>query len=116
MDFDWNSILQQVVYPAILGLILIIVSIGLKMLASWLKIKAAQSENELFKQLATNAVGAIEQAAAVAEKAAEAKWSSDKKKADAAALVKAEAEAKGLKVTNEQIDKMIESVLGEKKL
>jgi hypothetical protein len=113
---DWNNLLNQVIYPAAIGLILVIAGAGLKILASWLKIKAEESKNTLFKSLATSAVGAIEQAATVAEKAGETKWSGEKKKTDAIADVKATATAKGLVVTDAEINKMIESVLGEKKL
>lgn len=113
---NWQSLLNEAVYPALLGLILVIVAAGLKILASWLKIKAEESKNTLFKSLATSAVGAIEQASTVAEKAGAAKWSGEKKKTEAKTELVSEAKAKGLVVTDAEIDKMIESVLGEKKL
>ena len=113
---DWNVILNQYVYPALFGLILILVSIGLKMLALWLKTLSAKTDNELLRMLVANAVFSVEQASANAEKAGNAKWTGDTKKDLALSDAKVFIKDKGLVATDIEINKMIESVLGEKKL
>jgi hypothetical protein len=112
---DWKEILNSAVYPALYGLILVILSIGLKALATWLKAQTAKIQNDLLKTIATDAVNSIEQQAAAAEKNGQAKWASPTKKDAAAATMAAEAKMKGLAVTDAEIGHLIESVLGSKK-
>lgn len=113
---DWNTLLSQVLYPALYGLLLILLSIVLKVLVTWLKVQAAKTSNEMFRQLVLSAAAEIEQRASVAAKMGEDKWGSDKKKLETTDLASKAVKAAGLKVDDLAIDKMIESVLGEKKL
>jgi urease accessory protein UreF len=112
---DWTSILNQVVYPALLGFLLIMLSIELRALAAYLKAQAAKIQNTLIREIVLGAVDGVEQQAATAEKLGKDKWSSDLKKTAAAGDALAEAKARGLAVTDEEINKLIESVLGAKK-
>jgi hypothetical protein len=113
---NWSELLNQAVYPALYGLILILLSIGLKLLATWLKLQAAKTSNEVLRQIVLSAASEIEQKAVTAEKVGETKWSSERKKsATIGAAAEAAANA-GLKVDSQTIDHLIESVLGESKL
>lgn len=113
---DWNEILNQAVYPAISGLILLAIAVGLRALATWLKAMTAKIQNDLLRSIVTDAVASVEQQAAVAEKNSQAKWSGATKKDTAAAVAAADAKSKGLSTTDAEIAALIESALGMKKL
>lgn len=112
---NWNEMLNNAVYPALYGLLFILLSIGLKALATWLKAQTAKIQNDLLRTIATDAVNSVEQQAAVAEKTGQEKWASSSKKDAAAATASAEAKNKGIAVTDAEIGQLIESVLGAKK-
>jgi hypothetical protein len=113
---DWNAILSQVIYPALYGLLLILLSVVLKVLVTWLKAQAAKTSNELLRQIALSAASEIEQRATTAAKLGEDKWGNEKKKLEATDLALKSVKSAGLKVDEVAIDRMIESVLGESKL
>lgn len=116
LGFDLNGILNQFVYPLVAFIILTLLGIALKRLADWLKAKAAQTGNETLKAIIANLAGAAEQMSDASVKAGKEKWSGEKKKEQVKADALKFAQASGFKVTEDQIDKMIEGVLGEQKL
>ena len=111
----WEQILNNVVYPAAGGIILILVSIGLKILATYMKSLTSKVDNEILKSIIAAAADGVEQQAATAEKTGQAKWDSVVKKTAALDIAKKDAEAKGIVVADGEISRLIESYLGSKK-
>lgn len=113
---NWQSILNDIVYPSVTGLVILMIGTGLKILSDWLRVKAAQATTETMKSAISTFAGAAEQASSNAMKLSQEKWSGEKKKEQVKADAVKFAADSGFKVTEDQIDKMIEGVLGEQKL
>lgn len=113
---NWQSILNEAVYPALALLIVTMAGVLLKTLANWLNAKAAQTKDERLKAAIVIFAGAAEQMAANAEKASKEKWSGEKKKEQVKTDALQFVQDNKLPVTDTQIDKLIEGVLGEAKL
>jgi hypothetical protein len=116
LGFDISGVMNQIVYPLVAFAILTIFGIALKRLADWLKAKAVQTGNETLKSIVLNLAGAAEQMSEASVKAGNEKWSGAKKKEQVKVDALKFAQASGFKVTEDQIDKMIEGVLGEQKI